>query len=330
MSNQADIRDIQILGDLKTAFGRFGDDVVQILAALQKQFEEIQARLEERQRHWEKQVNQAWHQLREARREMDHCHLQAACADEDDYVDCSFEEQQVDDAERELAECEENLEIVKQWRHRIEGEIADFQNDMHRLSNLASSRTSSVQAFLSNKIEILDRYINGMSRISADLRGNSGNDNMLHGKRSMKLARDEIEALSDYTVSGYWQINHTLREGVFDSLVSRKARLISQALEKFPSYSGTVYRRVPSGRYVAKYIVGSTVTEAGFTSASKLKNPKLGGDVFFTIKSKTGRDISDFAENKGEEEVLFDCGTKFKVLSRKLINHITEIELGEL
>ena len=159
MSNQADIRDIQILGDLKTAFGRFGEDVLQVLAALEKQFEEIQEQLEERQRHWGRQMDQARDQLREARHEMHKCHRKAERSD--DYVDCSFEEDQFSNAEKILAECEPNWETVKQWRHRIEGQIADFEGDMHRLSNLASSRTSSVLAFLANKIEILDRYVGG-------------------------------------------------------------------------------------------------------------------------------------------------------------------------
>jgi len=161
VSKGADIRDIDALEGLKAALGRFGEDVHQILPALQKQFEEIQAWLEERQRFWEGRVDQAQDQLHEARREMHRCHRRAEAADEDDYVDCSFEEQQVADAERELAECEDNLETVKQWRHRIESQIADFQNDMHRLSHLASERTGSAQAFLAGKIEILGCYTGG-------------------------------------------------------------------------------------------------------------------------------------------------------------------------
>lgn len=178
MSNQADIRDIQILGDLKTAFGRFGEDVLQVLAALEKQFEEIQERLEERQLYWGSQVDQARDELHEARHEMHKCHRRAERADDDDYVDCSFEEERVSDAESELAKCEENWEIVKKWRHRIEGQIAGFEGDMHRLSNLASSRTSSVQAFLASKIEILDRYVGGSSSVAAGLHSMGGYDKM--------------------------------------------------------------------------------------------------------------------------------------------------------
>jgi hypothetical protein len=181
VSNQADIRDIQILGDLKIAFGRFGEDVLQILAALEKQFEEIQEQLKERQEHWQRQVDAAQEEVYTARRSLNECESQPD-DEEGNSPDCSYEAERVSDAEKDLATYEENLETVKQWRHRIESQIADFQNDMHRLSNLASSRTSSVQSFLTNKIEILDRYVGGISSAvgTVGLQGRSGNDKILY------------------------------------------------------------------------------------------------------------------------------------------------------
>ena len=155
----ADIRDIQALSDLKAAFGRFGDDVLQILPGIQKQFEEVQERLEQRQRYWGQEVDRARDELHEARHSMHQCHRQAANSDDDDYVDCSFEEERVSEAERLLAEAEQNWEIVKQWRHRIESQIADFQNDIHRLSDLASTRSGSACSFLAGKLASLESYM---------------------------------------------------------------------------------------------------------------------------------------------------------------------------
>jgi hypothetical protein len=166
VSNGANIRDIDALSGLKAAFGRFGEDVSQILPALQKEFEEIQEWLGERHRYWEQQVDQARDQLHEARHEMHRCHRRADQSDE--YVDCGFEEDQVADADRHLAECEANLETVKKWRHQIESQISDFQNDMHRLSHLASTRTGPAQAFLASKIGVLDQYIDGNITASSD------------------------------------------------------------------------------------------------------------------------------------------------------------------
>ena len=181
MSNQADIRDIQILGDLKLACGRFGEDVLRIVASLQKQFEEIQEWLEERKRYWGHEVDKARDELREARRDLHRCERQA---DQDEgYVDCNSEQERVSDIEKHLAECEDNWETVKKWQHQIESQIADFNNDIHRLSHLASTRTGSAQAFLADKIEILNRYIGGVSSAVgiSGLHGRSGNDNIKSG-----------------------------------------------------------------------------------------------------------------------------------------------------
>lgn len=159
MSNQADIRDIQVLGDLKNAFGRFGEDVSQVLPALERQLEEIREQLEERLDHWRRRADEAEDQVHAARRALRDCEDSGSDEDEGDAPDCSWAEEVVSDAEKHLAECEKNLETVKQWRHRIESQIADFQNDIHRLSNLASSRSNSAQAFLSAKLQALNQYI---------------------------------------------------------------------------------------------------------------------------------------------------------------------------
>lgn len=166
MSNQANIRDVQILSDLKTGFGRFGEDVSRTVIAIQKELEAIEEQLDERQKHWRHQTDQAENEVHAARQALSERENESD-DDEGNSPDCSFEEDQVADAEKLLAENEGNLETVKQWRHRIESQIADFHNDMHRLSILASSRTGSAQAFLAIKIEILNRYIAGFPSVNS-------------------------------------------------------------------------------------------------------------------------------------------------------------------
>ena len=162
MSDQANIRDIQVLGDLKAGFARFSEDVAQIVSSIQREFEEIQERFEERQNYWQRQVDATMDAVHEARRALRECESQP---DDEDGTspDCGYEGDAVAGAERTLATYQENLETVKQWRHRIEGTISDFQNDLHRLSNLASSRACSAQAFLVKKIDVLNRYVSGTS-----------------------------------------------------------------------------------------------------------------------------------------------------------------------
>ena len=334
MSNQADIRDIQVLGDLKAAFGRFGEELQQILPALQKQFEEIQEQLDDRQKHWRQQSDDAKEVLYAARQSLNECESQGE--DEDgNSPDCSFEQEQVTDAERTLAENEDNLETVKQWRHRIEDQIADFQNDVHRLSNLASSRTGSAQAFLANKIEILNNYIGGVSSTlaSSGLQKQGGNDKIRFGS---ELTSAERQALHRYTGSEFEEINKTLRKGLSNDVALRLAELISQAIVKLPAYRGTVYRgaTLPADE-ISKYIPGHIITEKQFISSSTRReiSEQFGKDdprVIFIIKSKKGRAIAGASDYALESEVLFDKGTQFKVLSRDIINGVWQITEEEL
>jgi hypothetical protein len=161
VSKQVNIRDIQALATLNSAFGRFRDEILRILPGIQKQFEQTEAWLGERQNHWERQVESARDELNAARRTLNDCEDSGYYDDEGEYQapNCNFEEDQVTEAQQHLSECEANLETVKQWRHRIESEVSDFHSDLHRLSILASEQTGSAQAFLTNKLQTLEGYV---------------------------------------------------------------------------------------------------------------------------------------------------------------------------
>jgi hypothetical protein len=124
--------------------------------------DDIQEQLDDRQRHWQKETDTAQDEVYAARHALSDCESEPA-DDDGDFPSCGIYEDQLIDAERALAICEENLETVKQWGHRIESLIADFQNDIHRLSDLSSSRASSAQAFLAKKMELLNNYIGGIA-----------------------------------------------------------------------------------------------------------------------------------------------------------------------
>jgi hypothetical protein len=337
LNNQADIRDIQVLGDLKAAFGRFGEELQHILPALQKQFEEIQEQLDDRQKHWRQQLDEAKEALYNTRQSLNECESQGE-DEEGNSPDCSFEQDEVTDAEKALAENEDNLETVKQWRHRIESQIADFQNDIHRLSNLASSRTGSAQAFLANKIEILNNYIGGFSSAVqlAGLQGKGGHDRIT----PEKLTEVETKALHEYTqIGGSFQLNKMLRDGNCDEDTLHRSKIISQALVKLPSYTGIVY----SGKFktlaeISIYKPGDLVLHKDFTSSSTyLAIAEIFGQAFdgaekvlFTINSKKGKNINPFSEFQDEAEILFDKDTQFKVLSRENLNGVWQIQLEEI
>ena len=348
MSIQANIRDIQILGDLKTAFGRFGEDVLQVLAALEKQFEEIQERLEERQHHWRRQVDEAEDQVHAARRALRDCENSGYRDEEGDYQepDCGWAEEGVSDAERHLAAYEENLETVKQWRHRIEGQITDFEGDMHRLSNLASSRTSSVQTFLANKIEILGRYIGGSSAgvgISS-LQSQGGNDTiksreaplafnkiddaLLWANRNMHpdhldLLEPERQALKDYQL-GSRELNEALWQGLplspemkmqmqhMDAALARNTTPI--ALQVWHGSYAIYWEQIEVGEVVAVDSYLST------TLAEQFQDFKHGAWLEITVPKGTPAMFMDNLAGsplyETEVEILLARGTQIQILSK--------------
>ena len=82
-----------------------------------------------------------------------------------------------------------------------------------------------------------------------------------------------------------------------------------------------------------KYKTGDIITEDGFTSTSMIKGGANFSDLPVSIEiinSKSGKDISGFSDEKDEQEVLFDKGAKFKVISKKDSNGKTIIYLEEV
>jgi ADP-ribosyltransferase exoenzyme len=135
------------------------------------------------------------------------------------------------------------------------------------------------------------------------------------------IARDNLEGISHgelahvvaYTGSAYRETNAALRSGVMSEDRWNHVNALNNAIEKLPTYSGTVYRKadLTSGT-AAMYKKGMIVEERGFTSTSK-NYGTWSGSYRFTIVSKTGRDVSRISSHSSEAEVLFRSGTRFKV-----------------
>ena len=90
---------------------------------------------------------------------------------------------------------------------------------------------------------------------------------------------------------------------------------LRNALAKLPAYKGEVVRGAtfPPEWIAANLVPGNAIQLEGFTSASITKPYK--GNVFFNIRSTSGRIIWQHSERPKEREVLFDYGTQFRVLN---------------
>lgn len=135
----------------------------------------------------------------------------------------------------------------------------------------------------------------------------------------------DSDALLDYSTSGGRELNAAIRNGRVEGSDALQFRVdnVNEALSKLPDHRGVVSRRVDSSEMppevLAKYQPNTTITEDAFTSTSAAENgTPFAGDVEFQIFSKTGKDISQYANPTvaHEQEVLFRSGTKFDVTER--------------
>jgi hypothetical protein len=75
---------------------------------------------------------------------------------------------------------------------------------------------------------------------------------------------------------------------------------------------------------------GNIVTEEAFTSATRDRGISFPGQLRFEIISKTGKLVAEYSSKVGEEEVLFDQGTQFKVLDAQWHGGALHVTLEEL
>lgn len=137
------------------------------------------------------------------------------------------------------------------------------------------------------------------------------------------LTDEEKAALYTYTMYFFSPVNLVLRgkNDLDKEKISPLVNGVSSALKKLPPYSGLVIRGVSMGPYLKAYVPGKVVVEKSFTSTSTHSDliEFFNFPVVMKIKSKTGRLIRSFSAAPGEEEVLFDKETRFKVISKKLL-----------
>jgi hypothetical protein len=117
-------------------------------------------------------------------------------------------------------------------------------------------------------------------------------------------------------------------------------KYLSQTLSKLPNYYEVgeyVYRWVNCSstrlnHYITAYENKSQVIEYGFISTSKTTQAayQYRKNTLFRIWGKQGKDISSYSKHRDEQEVLFDCCTKFDVLEVTRKEDYTLITLKQL
>jgi uncharacterized protein YukE len=149
------------------------------------------------------------------------------------------------------------------------------------------------------------------------------------------LAQMHTDVVQSYTGTSFRQLNTLARTGgqymspQEVEALSRLSAKLSTALAMLPNYEGVVYRGTTLDEdLIAKYQPGSIVREDAFTSTST--DTPFPGNTQFTITAVTGKEISKWSLIPDENEVLFDKGTRFRVMSKDFDDGICYIHMREL
>ena len=156
-------------------------------------------------------------------------------------------------------------------------------------------------------------------------------------KDELGLTLNQKSAIMRYIGSDSYKINEALRNGINLTQDQKEwVKVLDEALEKIPVYEGQVTRSLSfqlQGKealeeFLKLYNIGNEIEYPAYTSATIGETYNPSGEVQLTIISKTARNITTL--NKGEQEVLFERGKKFKVVTRYDTSKIHYILMEEL
>jgi hypothetical protein len=155
-------------------------------------------------------------------------------------------------------------------------------------------------------------------------------------KAPQKLKRKKYEELSKaergvnaYSGSIWSRVNPYMRKGVkakSDQGMDELINDISSYFKSAPKYQGDCYRLInfenieDFNNFTKDFEKSGVLVDKAFASASKSRanipveaKEKGRNRVWLKIKSKTGTSIDHISSNPGEDEILFDKNTKFKL-----------------
>jgi len=145
-------------------------------------------------------------------------------------------------------------------------------------------------------------------------------------KQKGGLTDDELADIHHYTDNGYHDLNDYLRENYSSSVSeeekeenAKTVKNIVSGLSKLPPYQGIVFRGCDLDARLIFLLPTLKPNDVfymkGFSSCTYDLDEKFNGEVQFTIRSKTGRNIEKLSDQPEEKEILFAPDSRFRVVS---------------
>ncbi|MGE7112723.1 phage minor head protein [Lysinibacillus sp. NPDC047702] len=150
-----------------------------------------------------------------------------------------------------------------------------------------------------------------------------------------ELTEEETRAVNQYISSDSYKLNDKLRRELpLDKQDEILIKNLDAALKKVPKYEGDLsrslyfYNEEELNNFMSSHMLGSVVVYNEFISTTKGYVYNFDGQVqLYILDAENGRNISHF--NEGEQEILYERESKFKVKNIEEINGTYHIQLEE-
>jgi hypothetical protein len=170
----ANVSSIDALAAVKAALLRFQTDVASALVTLEIEGRRPQEWIEQdRARYWPAQMRKASDDLNSARINLERCELAIR---PDDKRSCYDEKKAFENAKRRLRLCEEKVQLVRQWRVKIQKEVEEFLVQVSKLQWYMESDYLRGVAQLERMIASLERYVQSTAPPADESKGGARAD----------------------------------------------------------------------------------------------------------------------------------------------------------
>jgi len=160
MSQSANVRSVQALGELKGALSCFQGEAQDALQAAEQEIRRTLDWLQERLNHWRNEVSRRQEEVARAGAALTRCQASGYTDRDGRYhaPNCSAYEQALRQAQARLREAEAELRNVQEWTRRVQQANGDYQRQAQRLTTMLNSDLPRGTALLGRKIAVLHSY----------------------------------------------------------------------------------------------------------------------------------------------------------------------------
>lgn len=160
MSQSANVRSVQALGELKGALSCFQGEAQDALQAAEQEIQRTLDWLQERLNHWRNEVSRRQEEVARAGTALTRCQASGYTDRDGRYhaPNCSAYEQALRRAQSRLREAEAELRNVQEWTRRVQQANGNYQRQAQRLATVLNGDLPRGTALLGRKIAILHSY----------------------------------------------------------------------------------------------------------------------------------------------------------------------------